>query len=32
MRCEETLVAQARALKAVSPSTRVLAYRNVVKA
>lgn len=32
MTCEETLLAQARALKATSPATRVILYRNIVKA
>ena len=32
MTCEETLVEQAAALKRSSPSTRVVVYRNVVKA
>lgn len=32
MVCEETLVAQAAALKQTSPATRVMVYRNLVKA
>jgi len=32
MTCEETLVAQAAALKRSNPAARVLAYRNIVKA
>ena len=32
MTCEETLIAQAAALKRSNPRARVLAYRNIVKA